>query len=231
MGKVIAIDGPSGAGKGTVSRLLAERLGFQFLDTGALYRAVGLHLRRKGLNEGATDGEIKKALEGVSITFKDGRVFIKDSSLITHHPSLSSGEDVSEAIRTPEAGHYASVFSAKKVIRDFLLQVQRDAALNNNIVAEGRDTTTVVFPEAWKKFYLDASERERAKRRYLQLREKGIDITMDEALRDVVERDRRDQGRSVAPLVKAKDAIIIDTTDKSVEQVLENILEFIRSDS
>jgi len=157
------------------------------------------------------------------VGFKEGRVFVGGSS-------QPSNEDVSEAIRTPEAGHYASVFSVRKVVRDFLLQIQRDAALSNNIVAEGRDTTTVVFPDAWKKFYLDATVEERARRRYLQLKESGITITMDEALRDIAERDKRDQGRGIAPLMKARDAIIIDTTDKGVQQVLKEIMEVIRSD-
>jgi len=127
MGKVIAIDGPSGAGKSTISRLIAGKLGFQFLDTGALYRATALHLRRKAIEPESHDIEILAALNGVTINFKNGRVFL-------------NGEDVSEEIRTTEAGHYASVFSAKKAVRDFLLQIQRDAAIENDIVAEGRET-------------------------------------------------------------------------------------------
>lgn len=214
MGRVIAIDGPSGAGKSTVSKIIAERLGFQFLDTGALYRATALHLRRKGIEPESSDSEIHKALNGVTINFKNGRVFL-------------NGEDVSEEIRTTEAGHYASVFSAKKAVRDFLLQIQRDAALENDIVAEGRDMTTVVFPNAWKKFFLDASEQGRAKRRYLQLKEKGMDITMQEALRDVMERDKRDSSRDIAPLKRADDAIYIDTTDLNLEEVLKKVLEAI----
>jgi cytidylate kinase len=214
MGKVIAIDGPSGAGKSTISRLVAERLGFQFLDTGALYRAAALHLRRKAIEPESHDIEILDALNGVTINFKNGRVFL-------------NGEDVSEEIRTTEAGHYASVFSAKKAVRDFLLQIQRDAAIENDIVAEGRDMTTVVFPSAWKKFFLDASEEGRAKRRYLQLKEKGMDITMDEALADVVERDKRDSSRDIAPLKKADDAIYIDTTDLDLQDVLKKVLEAI----
>ncbi len=214
MGKVIAIDGPSGAGKSTISRLIAEKLGFQFLDTGALYRATALHLRRKAIEPESHDIEILAALNGVTINFKNGRVFL-------------NGEDVSEEIRTTEAGHYASVFSAKKAVRDFLLQIQRDAAIENDIVAEGRDMTTVVFPSAWKKFFLDASEEGRARRRYLQLKEKGMEITMDEALRDVQERDKRDSSRDLAPLKRADDAIYIDTTDLNLEEVLKKVLEAI----
>jgi len=225
MGKVIAIDGPSGAGKSTVSRLVAERLGFQFLDTGALYRAAALHLRRRGLKEDSSDEEITNALKGMEIVFIDRRVFLKDALCIAHCASHSYGEDVSEAIRTTEAGHYASVFSTKKAVRDFLLQTQRDAAINNNIVAEGRDMTTVVFPSAWKKFFLDASEEGRAKRRYLQLKEKGMDITMEEALKDVRKRDIRDRNRDIAPLKRADDAIYIDTTDMSLNAVVAKVLE------
>ncbi|GER93062.1 cytidylate kinase [hot springs metagenome] len=220
MGKVIAIDGPSGAGKSTLSKLIAERLGFQFLDTGALYRATALHLMRNGLKEDSTDEEIASALKGLEIVFIDEKVFLKDTS-------RSYEEDVSEQIRTTDIGHYASVFSAKKVVRDFLLQKQRNAAIENNIVAEGRDMTTVVFPHAWRKFFLDASEQGRAKRRYLQLKEKGIDITMEDALRDIQERDRRDSNRDIAPLKRADDAIYIDTTDMSMDEVLERMLEAI----
>jgi cytidylate kinase len=220
MGKVIAIDGPSGAGKSTISRLVAEKLGFQFLDTGAIYRATALHLRRRGLKKDSSDEEITNALKGVEIVFIGGKVFLKDAS-------RSYGEDVSEEIRTTEAGHYASVFSARKVVRDFLLQIQRDAAIENNIVAEGRDMTTVVFPNAWKKFFLDASGEGRAKRRYLQLKEKGMNITMEEALRDVQERDKRDSSRDIAPLKRADDAIYIDTTDLALNDVVKRILEAI----
>lgn len=227
MGRVIAIDGPSGAGKSTISRLLANELGFQFLDTGALYRAAALHLRRRGLKEDSSDEEIANALKGVEIVFIDGKVFLKDASRITHYASRSYGEDVSEEIRTTEIGHYASVFSARKPVRDFLLHIQRDAAIENDIVAEGRDMTTVVFPSAWKKFFLDASEEGRAKRRYLQLKEKGVDITMEEALRDVQERDRRDSSRDIAPLKRTDDAIYIDTTDLNINEVLKKMLEAI----
>lgn len=212
MGRVIAIDGPSGSGKSILSRRLAGELGFQFLDTGALYRAVALHLTDRDLSADSSDAEIQGALAGVSVSFENGLVVL-------------NGRDVSDAIRTTRAGHYASVFSARKPVRDFLLQIQRDAALHNDIVAEGRDMTTVVFPEAWKKFYLDASEGARVKRRYLQLQEKGMAITMEEALKDVRERDLRDSRRDIAPLKRADDAIYIDTTQMSLEEVMAAILK------
>lgn len=221
MFKVIAIDGPSGAGKSTISRLIAERLGFLYLDTGAFYRAVALYLLKKGIDDKSTDEEIKETLKGVSITFKDGRVCLKESA--------DSEEDVTDKIRTPEVGHYASFFSAKKVVRDFLLNVQKEVAKISNVVAEGRDMTTVVFPDAWRKFYLDASLDSRAKRRFLQLKEQGIEITMEDAIRDVRERDIRDSNRDIAPLRKADDAIYIDTTDLSIKEVIEKMLGFIHS--
>ena len=216
MGKVIAIDGPSGAGKGTIAKLLAEKLGFGYLDTGALYRAVALGLREKGIGSEDNDDKISAALVPMDVKFADGKVFL-------------DGKDVSEEIRTTEMGHYSSVFSARKAVRDFLLGIQRNAAQNNNLVAEGRDMTTVVFPDAWKKFYLDASVEERAKRRYLQLKEKGISATESDAKKDVVERDARDSGRDLAPLKKADDAVLIDSSIMTIDEVLENIMKVVRT--
>jgi cytidylate kinase len=211
MGRVIAIDGPSGAGKSSVSRLVAKRLGFQYLDTGALYRALALHLIRKGTSPESVEEEIVRAVANAEIMLDRDRVFL-------------NGEDVSDAIRTPEAGHYASVFSAKKVVREHLFKIQKDAGLNADIVAEGRDMTTVVFPDAYVKIYLDASEEGRAKRRYLQLRANGMSFTMEEALKDVRDRDFRDKNRDVAPLRRAEDAIYMDTTDMSVDAVVDAII-------
>lgn len=212
MGRVVAIDGPSGAGKSTVSKAIAERLGFQYLDTGALYRAAALFLRERGVSPDAAYDEMALALKGASVMFRNGRVFL-------------NSRDISEDIRTTEAGHYASVFSAKKAVRDSLLQLQRDAATACDIVAEGRDMGTVVFPDAWIKIYLDASEEGRAKRRYLQLKEKGMEITMQGAINDVRERDIRDSGREIAPLKKADDAHLVDTTHLSFDEVIEKILK------
>ena len=217
MGKVIAIDGPSGAGKSTIARMLAERLGYVYLDTGALYRAVALLFLRKSIGAEDDDAILADALTSSKVEFRDGKVFL-------------NGQDVSREIRTPEVGHYSSVFSARKVVRDFLLDVQRSASRNQNLVVEGRDTTTVVFPRADKKFYMDASMSERAKRRYRQLAEMGLAVSEEKADRDIEERDRRDQNRNIAPLVRAEDALLLDTTDKSIEQVLEYVIGVIEKD-
>jgi cytidylate kinase len=211
MHRVIAIDGPSGSGKSTVSRIVAERLGFRFLDTGALYRAVALHLRRHGIDPDDPDDRISGSLQGLSLRVDGDKVCL-------------SGEDVSDAIRTTAAGRDASVFSARRVVRDHLFRVQRDALNSNDIVAEGRDMTTVVFPDAWKKFFLDASEEERARRRFAQLSAKGMTVSIEEALRDVQERDRRDSSRDVAPLRRAEDAIYINTTNMTLDEVIEKII-------
>ncbi|PIQ93899.1 MAG: cytidylate kinase, partial [Nitrospirae bacterium CG11_big_fil_rev_8_21_14_0_20_41_14] len=151
------------------------------------YRAAALALKNNGINIEDSDDRIRDVLNKTNITFSNGRVFL-------------NGKDISEDIRSKEIDHYSSVFSARKVVRDFLLHAQRDNALDSDLVIEGRDTTTVVFPDAKKKIYLDASVKERAKRRCLQFREKGIDISMDESKRNITERDKRDSSRDIAPL-------------------------------
>jgi cytidylate kinase len=216
MGEVIAIDGPSGAGKSTIAKMLAERLGFVYLDPGALYRAAALLFRSKGIDPDASDAVLAEALNSAEIRFDRGKVIL-------------NGRDVSSEIRTPDMGHYSSVFSARKVVRDYLLGVQRKASLGNDLVVEGRDTATVIFPDARKKFYMDASVAERTDRRFRQLKEMGLDVSVEKAERDVMDRDARDQGRDIAPLTRAKDAIIIDTTQRSIEEILETILGIIRS--
>lgn len=217
MGKVIAIDGPSGSGKTTVAKLIAKELGFSYLDTGALYRAVALALRNNAIEPEDSDDKIRDVLSKNHISFNNGRVFL-------------NGIDVSEDIRSTEIDHYSSVFSARKIVRDFLLYAQRDAALNSDLVVEGRDTTTVVFPGARKKIYLDASVEERAKRRYLQYKGKNLDISMDESIRSIINRDLRDASRGIAPLKKASDALSVDSSNLSVELVIKKILDFIRTD-
>jgi len=211
LGRVVAIDGPSGAGKSTIARLVAGVLEFSYLDTGALYRAAALGLTRRGVRAEDSDERLREALRGMTVEFTPEGVFL-------------DGEDVSEDIRTTEAGHNSSVFSARKPVREFLLPVQREAASKADLVAEGRDMCTVVFPDAWRKFYLDAKMEARAERRHRQLNQAGVNISQEEALRDVAERDRRDSSRALAPLRKAEDAVYIDTTGLSVEEVVKKVL-------
>lgn len=215
MKKVVAIDGPSGAGKSTIARLAARDLGFEYLDTGALYRASALYLVSQGLKEDSTDEDITRALQKAAIEFRDGRVLV-------------NGSDVSDEIRTPQAGHYASVFSARIPVREHLLDIQREAAGHSDLVAEGRDMTTIVFPAAFKKIYLDASVEERARRRTLELKSKGFDLDDDRVRAEIIERDARDSGRDIAPLMKAPDAVCIDTTGLSIDEVLGRILDVVR---
>jgi len=219
MKEVIAIDGPSGAGKTTIAKFVAKELGFNYLDTGALYRAVAFALRDHGVEAEDSDNVLREILEKTGIAFNgEGKVML-------------NGRDVSGEIRTKEMDHYSSVFSARKIVRDFLLEAQRSAALQENLVVEGRDTTTVVFPGAKKKIFLDASLEERARRRYLQYKGKGIQISMDDARSKIAERDRRDAGRDIAPLKVAPDAFSIDSSDLSIGQVIQEILHYVRNGS
>lgn len=216
MKKVVAIDGPSGAGKTTAAKLVAKELGYNYLDTGALYRAIAVSLRNKGAEPGDSDDKLGEVLGSTDVRFIDGKVFL-------------NGRDVSDEIRSREIDHYSSVFSARKIVRDFLLDAQRNAALLHNLVVEGRDAATVVFPKAGKKVFLDASVEERAGRRYRQFKEKGIDITIDEAMQSIMDRDQRDAGRDIAPLTVASDAFFIDSSNLSIQQVIQKILDYVKS--
>lgn len=218
MKKVIAIDGPSGAGKSTIAKLIAKELNYTYLDTGALYRAVALGLIRHGLDELSSEEELLPALNRIKVEFRDGLV-------------LLNGKDVSREIRSPESGHYASVFSAKQPVRGHLLNIQRDAALHSDLVAEGRDMTTVVFPDACKKFYLDASVEERAARRTLELISRGFEVSGDRIRLEIMERDARDSGRDIAPLKKADDAYLLDSSGLSIDRVFLKILAIINEDA
>lgn len=207
MHKVVAIDGPSGAGKSTMAKRLAEELGFRYLDTGALYRAVALGLINEGLTESSSDNEIVRALERMRLEMHHGVVYV-------------NGKDVSVEIRATQMGHYSSVFSARRPVREYLMPVQKAAAEDDDIVAEGRDMTTVIFPDAWRKFYLDATVEARAKRRFDQLQGTPNAVDMAQAERDVVERDERDSSRDIAPLRRAEDAIYIDSSSMDKEEVV-----------
>lgn len=212
---VLTLDGPSGTGKGTIASLLAARLGWHCLDSGALYRVLGLAAGRAGIDLEAGEA-LAHLAAGLQLTFHEGRVLLDD-------------EDVSAAIRTETAGNAASRVAAHGPVRDALLAWQRAAARPPGLVADGRDMGTVVFPEALVKIFLTASPEERGRRRYLQLREKGLEINLPQLVLDIAERDARDSQRAVAPLRPAIDAQVVDTTGIGIEEVLEEVLGVLRS--
>ncbi len=217
MRRVIAIDGPSGSGKTTIAKLIARELGYSYLDTGALYRAIAFSLREQHIEPSDSDERIRDVLSETVVLFKNGRVCLND-------------QDVTDYIRSREIDHYSSVFSVRKIVRDFLLDFQRKAVLHDDLVVEGRDTTTVVFPDAGKKIFLDASVEERARRRYLQYKGRGIDMSMEEAVQSITERDKRDASRDIAPLMRAPDALLIDSSNLTIDMVKNKILDFVRND-
>ena len=214
----IAIDGPSGAGKSTLARLLAQELRYIYVDTGAMYRAVGLYVARAGVESRDRD-RIAALLPGIEIKlrYEDGvqQIFL-------------NGENVSRAIRTEEASRYASDVSAVPEVRAFLLGAQRALAENADVIMDGRDIGTVVLPQADVKIFLTASSEERARRRYEELREKGEDVVYDDVLRHLVERDKNDSDRAAAPLRAAEDAVRLDTTGNTFEESRRQILKIIK---
>ncbi len=216
---VLAIDGPSGSGKGTVSRAVAEALGWRLLDSGALYRLVALAARRQGVS--LDDGT---ALAGLAERL-DIR-FASDSS--GEEVVWLGGQEVTRAIRTEVAGNDASKVACIPRLREALLQRQRGFAAPPGLVADGRDMGTVVFPSADVKIFLTASPHERALRRHKQLKEKGVAATLAALSLEIAERDRRDMSRAVAPLVASADAVLLDTTGVSVEAAVERVLQLVR---
>jgi CMP/dCMP kinase len=208
---VITIDGPSGAGKGTVAQRVADALGFHILDSGALYRLVGHVVEQAGIGFENPEKAAELAL-AMSVRFDHGKVLLE-------------GEDVSLAIRSETAGNNASKVAAMPPVRAALLDWQRDAAVAPGLVADGRDMGTTVFPSAPLKVFLTASAEERAKRRHKQLMEKGISASIATLAAEIAERDERDRSRSSSPLVPADDAMQIDSTHLTVQQVVDKILE------
>jgi cytidylate kinase len=216
---IITIDGPSGAGKSTISKLLAARLQYTYLDTGAMYRVVGLQVLRGGL-----DLEVQGAREKLALLLAALDMTLAPGEEGKETRAFLDGEDVSAAIRTPEMAMVASRVSAQAEVRKKLTEIQRTIGNNGAIVAEGRDMGTVVFPDAMHKFFLDASPMERAKRRQKQLSENGQKIEYQEILAQIQKRDEDDSNRALAPLKPAEDAVVIDSSEMGIDEVVSFIL-------
>lgn len=216
---VVTIDGPAGAGKSTVAKNLARHLGYRLLDTGAIYRAVALTAQRTGVawSDGAACAAIARDLD---ISYK----FVGDKN----HVFLGS-EDVSAAIRTPEVSQGASQVSAHAPVRQALLDLQRRLGQGGGIVVEGRDTGTVVFPKAEAKFFLTATPEERARRRVAELTQGGATVDYEQTLREIIERDERDAGRDVAPMKPAEDAVLVDSSTQTIEQVVDSLATIVEA--
>ena len=215
MSFVVAIDGPAGSGKSSVAQRLARRLSVRYLDTGAIYRAISLFLDRKSIPPEDTE-RLRTALKGVSIELKGEGV-------------LLDGEDVSSAIRAPRVDEIVSAYSALGCVREALLELQRQQRRYGSLVAEGRDVGSVVFPEAPLKFFMTASPEARARRRYLELQRRGESISFEEVLSRIHTRDRIDSTREIAPLRRPEDAVLVDTSDMSEDEVLEYLERRVRS--
>ncbi|MBR4132278.1 MAG: (d)CMP kinase [Oscillospiraceae bacterium] len=215
----IAIDGPAGAGKSTMARRLAEALGFVYVDTGAIYRTVGYHMNLMGIGPKDVDG-ITRLIDDVNLDI------VYDENGVQH--MILNGDDVSEEIRSPEMSMIASTISAHKVVRDFLLDTQRDLTKKYDVVMDGRDIGTVVLPGADLKFYLTAAPEVRALRRVKQHREAGQEVDEAKILQEIIQRDAQDMNRPIAPLRQAEDAIRIDNSYLNTEEATVRMLEIAR---
>lgn len=214
----IAIDGPSGAGKSSLAKAIAKRLSIIYVDTGALYRSIGLYMKNHGIDphdEAAVSAVLPEV--SLSLLFKDGEQHI-----------LLCGEDVGDKIRTPEMSMYASAVSALPPVRAFLLDTQRSIAEKNSVIMDGRDIGTVILPDAEVKIFLTASSEARARRRTDELLAKGVACTYEEVLSDMITRDKNDSTRKIAPAVPAEDAVFLDNSDLSVEETIERALSIIQ---
>lgn len=207
---LITIDGPAGSGKGTIAKQLSQELKLNYLDSGAIYRILGFHLKENNIPI-ENDALVKERIQKAKIQFIEDTIYLND-------------RDVTDAIRTESIAKMASLIAAKKTVRESILDLQRSFLQKPGLVAEGRDMGTVVFPEAKHKFFLTATVEERASRRYKQLISKGFDVTMADLVVEIQERDFRDTNRTISPLVPAANAVIIDSTELSPSQVIEFIL-------
>jgi cytidylate kinase len=207
---LITIDGPAGSGKGTIAKQLSQELKLNYLDSGAIYRILGFHLKENNIPI-ENDALVKERIQKAKIQFIEDTIYLND-------------RDVTDAIRTESIAKMASLIAAKKTVRESILDLQRSFLQKPGLVAEGRDMGTVVFPEAKHKFFLTATVEERASRRYKQLISKGFDVSMADLVVEIQERDFRDTNRTISPLVPADNAVIIDSTELSPSQVIEFIL-------
>ncbi len=223
MGFIVAIDGPAGSGKGTVTKLVAKRLNLVNIDTGAMYRCVTLKCLENRVEITDING-IKNILESIGIELKKE----KDNSGNDIQKVYLDGKDVTEKIRTPQVDSFVAKFAAIKEVRDTMTPMQRKMGESVDIIMEGRDIGTAVFPNADVKIYLDASIEERANRRYKQNLEKGIECNYDEILSSIKERHILETTREIAPLVQADDAIYVDSSDMNIMQVVERIVDIIK---
>ena len=214
----VAIDGPSGAGKSTLARAAAGRLGYVYVDTGAIYRTIGYHILKAGVDP-KNGAAVAAELPELRVEMRYGADGLQRMYL--------NGEDVTDAIRLPEVSRYASDVSAHPAVRDYLLEMQRQLAREHSVIMDGRDIGTVVLPHAQVKIFLTASAEERARRRCLELEQKGTPQPYEEVLEDIRKRDYQDSHREIAPLVPAEDAVIVDTSDCDLEGAVERILQIV----
>ena len=218
MGYNVAIDGPAGAGKSTIAKLVAKEKGYIYVDTGAMYRGLAIHF----LDEGIQPQETEKVIEAC----KDAEVTIAYEDAVQH--VYLNGKDISSRLRNEEVGNMASVTSAIPEVRKKLLELQQNLAKTQNVIMDGRDIGTCVLPHADVKVYLTASVETRAKRRYQELQEKGEDCNLEEIAHDIEERDRRDMTREIAPLKQAEDAVLVDSSDMTIAEVVKTIVDLCR---
>ncbi|WP_304340212.1 (d)CMP kinase [Metaclostridioides mangenotii] len=212
---VIAVDGPAGAGKSTIAKIIADKLGINYIDTGAMYRAITFKCLKNNVDVENTD-EVVKVAKSTDIDFRDNNIYLDDKI-------------VNDEIRTVDVSNNVSKVSKIKEVRNLLVDVQRSIGSKSSVILDGRDIGSVVFPKADYKFYIVATPEERGSRRFKEMKEKGYDVNLDEIIKDIVDRDKMDMSRKFAPLVKADDALEIDTTGKTIDNVVAEVVSKIKA--